>query len=101
MPRFTETWVHGNALLDVEGEYEPYQRATYDEPSEGGTVELDSIKAGGVELLELLRPEVVRACERDLLFMFEVMRPPRERRLPKIPAERARFLTDLAVEQLR
>ena len=60
-------------FLDCTLYYEPATSATFDEPGDPGSLSLDSVKAGGVEILEFLSYYTVKHIENCAETTFDTM----------------------------
>ena len=60
MKRFAMTLEANGIQFDVSGRYEPWQRATWDEP-EDGDLWIESVELDGVDIIEVLDERII--CE--------------------------------------
>lgn len=63
-------------FLDCTLYYEPATPATFDEPGDPGVLTLDSVKAGGIDILEFLSYYTIKHIENCAEITFDTMGDP-------------------------
>jgi len=59
--------------LDCELYYEPATPATFDEPADPGVLTLSSVKAGGIDILDILSYSTIQDIEHCAEIAFDTM----------------------------
>jgi hypothetical protein len=63
-------------FLDCTLYYEPATPATFDDPGDPGVLTLDSVKAGGIDILEFLSYHTIKHIENCAEITFDTMGDP-------------------------